>query len=276
MAIIYLNGVFQTNFEGIKRLHQFFVEASQYRDTELYIDFTRLIFLDGNLCALLHSMLYRLSNNNNLIFATDFEYVNSKFDVLVRNGFIPMTGPGGDMKNSTIGLKQFDVKDVDGFVNYIQNDLLAHRGMKLSQEEYEKIFDCIIEIFTNVDLHSKTIHPFFACGQYFPEKNVLKFTMVDIGNGFLPAIQAKTMGNISNSYDAIRWALEERNTTKIDSPGGLGLPTLLDYFKTSTGNMQIITGNTYWSSEFDKSLVKYQKFVNPCVGTMINLLFSYN
>lgn len=272
--IIYLRGIFNTNFEGIDKLYNVYKALSKYTDTKVHLDFTELEFIDGNLCALLSSMLHQLHESNRLTFEADFDYVEKYFNVLCRNGFIPVTS-AGNMPDSTIGLKMFDVTESDKFVDYIENDLLAHWSMKLTKEEMGKIFDCMIEIFTNVELHAKS-KSFYVCGQYFADDNMLKFTMVDRGRGFLPAIKSKTKGEIKSAYDAIKWALKRSNTTKQDAPGGLGLPTLIDYFENSNGSMQIITGNVFWSSENDVKTVNYQNFVNPCVGTMINLLFSYN
>ncbi|PZR24442.1 MAG: hypothetical protein DI539_00250 [Flavobacterium psychrophilum] len=276
MAYIALGGVLKTEFGGVQRLYNFYYEASQYHNEELYIDFKNLLFLDGNLCALFQSILYRLNKHNKLVFTTDFDFIKNKFDVLIRNGFIPLPNENGDNRNSTICLKQFDVAKPDEFIEYIQNDLMSHRGLNLSEEETEKILYCFVEIFSNIELHSKTDEPFFACGQYFPENGVLKFSIVDIGNGFLPAISAKTNQEINTAYDSIIWALKEKNTTKLNAPGGLGLTDLRDYFNQNNGQMQIITGDAFWSTEFDKTTIKYQNFPKQCCGTMINLLFSYN
>lgn len=276
MEFIELSGDLKTEFEGVKKLYDFYEKASQYRDVELYIDFKNLDFLDGNLCALLQSMLYKLNKLNNLRFVADFEFIKENFNVLIRNGFIPLPNSVIDDRKSTIGLRQFDVTKPDDFIEYITNDLMSHRGVKLNEDETERILYCFVEIFSNIELHSKTDEPFFACGQYFPDWGVLKFSIVDIGNGFLPAISAKTNQEINTSFDAIMWALEEKNTTKLDAPGGLGLSDLRKYFNENGGQMQIITGDAYWSSEFDNKSVKFQKFDNPCFGTMINLLFSYN
>ena len=276
MAYIAFSGVFKTEFGGIQKLYNFYYQASQYFNDELYIDFKGLIFLDGNLCALFQSMLYRLNKHNKLLFTTDYEFIKNKFDVLIRNGFIPLPSENGDDRKSTICLKQFDVTKPDEFIEYIQTDLMNHRGLNLSDEETEKILYCFVEIFSNIELHSKTEEPFFACGQYFPENGLLKFSIVDIGNGFLPAISAKTNQEINTAYDSILWALKKRNTTKLNAPGGLGLTDLRDHFDQNNGQMQIITGDAFWSTEFDKKTVKYQSFPKQCCGTMINLLFSYN
>jgi hypothetical protein len=276
MSAIEISGVLKTEFGGIKKLYEFYNEALKYYDTKIYIDLKNLYFLDGNLCALLQSMLYRLNILNKLVFVADFEFIKENFNVLIRNGFISLDESFIDDRKSTIGLRQFDVKKPDEFIEYIKNDLMNHRGLNLTEEMTERILYCFIEIFSNIELHSKTDEPFFACGQFFPENGTLKFSIVDIGNGFLPAISAKTNQVVNTSYDSILWALEERNTTKLDAPGGLGLTELRDYFNRNGGQLQIITGDAFWSSEFDGNSVKYQSFLNPCFGTMINLVFSYN
>ena len=100
--------------------------------------------------------------------------------------------------------------------------------------------------------------------------------MVDLGVGFLPAINVKTNGTVNNSYDAILWALIKRNTTKTNSPGGLGLSDLYRFLKDSNGNLQIITGDTFWSIDLEQTLLKKFSFPNPFVGSILNLVFKYN
>lgn len=276
MVRIVISGVYKTEYFGIQKLYDFYYEALQYHNVDIFLDFSGLRFLDGNLCALLQSMLYKLHKSNNVKFTTDFDHVYSKFDVLIRNGFIPHETVGVDNRYSTVGLRQFYSTNPDDFISYIQNDLMNHRGLNLSEDVTEKMMYCFIEIFSNIELHSKTSEPFFACGQYFPEQKILKFSIVDIGNGFLPAISAKTNQYIRTSYDAILWALQEKNTTKMDVPGGLGLTDLKNYFGQGNGQLQIVTGDAFWSSNFERHSIKYQNFPKQYCGTMINLLFSYN
>ncbi len=63
-----------------------------------------------------------------------------------------------------------------------------------------------LEVFSNIHLHAHTKDPVFACGQYYPSKNLLKFTLVDLGVGFLEPISNFTKNQINEAEKAILWA----------------------------------------------------------------------
>ncbi len=275
--IIAINGSLYTDFSGIKRLFEFYHKAKDYYNTTIYIDFYHLEWFDANLSAIFGSILSKLSTENNLVFSTDLNFLEDNFNVLFRNGFLNSENVVIDEQKSTISFKNFSPDDKIGFISYLENDLLIHRGMPtLSSDQKEKILDSLIEVFNNIQIHSMSESDFFVCGQYYPIKGVLIFTMVDLGVGFLPAINVKTKGTVNNSYDAILWALVKRNTTKTNSPGGLGLSDLYAFLKESNGNLQIITGDTFWSIDLEQTLLKKFSFPNPYVGSILNLVFKYN
>ncbi len=274
--ILHLSGNLYTDFIGIKRLFEFYHKASVHYDTTIFINFYKLTWFDANLSALFGSMLTKLSKENNLFFSTDLVFLKKYFDVLFRNGFLASKSSIEDEQQSTVSFRSFLPDDKEGFIAYIEHDLLGHRGMpSFSEKEKDSIIDSLIEVYSNIQIHSKSSEPFYVCGQYYPQKGFLAFSMVDLGVGFLPAIKAKTNGLINNSYHAIKWALKRNNTTKIDRPGGIGLTNLTSYFKNSNGNFQIITGDTFWSLKLESKLVKNFNFQTPYTGSILNLFFNY-
>ena len=273
--IVYeLSGNISTNFAGTKKLFEFYKSASDYYNETIYLDFYHLNWFDANLSALFGSILTKLNKENNLVFSTDINYLREHFDVLFRNGFFKNGTKIADEQQSTINYKSISPNDKTGFIDYIENDLLNHRGMpNFSEKEKDEILESLIEVFCNIQIHSKSTEDFYVCGQYYPEKKILTFSMVDIGIGFLPAIKERTENVINNDYDAIKWALKKRNTTK-SSPGGLGLYDLNSYFNRTKGNLQIITGDTFWSTELENAVIKKFTFQTPYVGSILNLFFN--
>ena len=273
--IIKIDGNICTDFTGIKELFNFYHKANEYINTTIFIDFYELSWFDANLSALLGAIIHKLNVENNLTFSTDLVFLESQFDVLFRNGFLNQGAYLDDDRKSTIAYKNFELDDKNGFVSYIQDDLMKHRGFpELSEELYDIIIDSLIELFNNIQIHSKSTFDFFVCGQYYPRQNKLTFTILDLGVGFLPAINKKTNNVIQNNYDAILWSLERKNTTKIGCPGGKGLYDLHQYLLNSGGDMQIITGDIFWSLSLDKTILKKHRFEKPFVGSIINLCFS--
>ncbi|MBD1259813.1 hypothetical protein HZY62_04380 [Maribacter polysiphoniae] len=264
-----------TKFSGIKKLFDFHKEASHYYNDTIYIDFYHLDWFDANLSALFGSILAKLKKENNLNFSTDLKFLEEHFNVLFRNGFLRSEAPIDDLQESTVSFKSFDLNDKGGFVDYVENDLFAHRGMpSLEDDEKDTIMQSLIEVYCNIQEHSKSIEPFYVCGQYYPKQGFLAFSMVDLGVGFLPAIEVKTKGKVNNSYDAIKWALEKRNTTREGAPGGLGLFDLNSYFNRTKGNFQIISGDTFWSLDMENTVLKKFNFPNPYAGSILNLFFK--
>lgn len=254
--VLKLEGNLSTNFAGISKLFQFYHNAAIYTDKIIFIDFYHLQWFDANLSALLGAILDKLHKENNLTFSTDLTFLEEKFDVLFRNGFLNSEKYEIDERQSTVSFYQFDITDEKSFITYIEKELMCHRGMpQLSENQSLAIVDSLTEVFNNIQIHSYSLYDCFVCGQYFPKQKNLVFTMLDLGVGFLPAINKKTKGAISNDYDAVKWALKKSNSTKENSVGGLGLFQLEKYFLDTKGDMQIITGDVFWSISLDNAMM---------------------
>lgn len=195
--------------------------------------------------------------------------------MLFRNGLFIQGDNVKDERDSTIQLKSFDPNAGDDteFIRYIKEDVLNHRGMPNFSESVKMgILQELTEISGNIALHSKTDDPFFVCGQYYPNKGYLVFSIVDLGIGFLPAIKQKTNGKVEDHAQAILWALEKGNTTKKGAPGGLGLYQLKKYCTENNSLMQIVSGDKFWNSESASGFTF--SLGSKFAGSVINLLFS--
>ncbi len=99
----------------------------------------------------------------------------------------------------------------------------------------QEIVRNLFELYCNAITHGKSYN-IFTCGQHYPTKtpSMLDFTIVDVGDTFLDNInhynRVHNRPLIPNGYDAIEWATKEKNSTKIDSLGGLGLSLLLNLY----------------------------------------------
>jgi hypothetical protein len=279
MQEILITDNIETNYSGIKKLLTFYADCSKYTDTTLVLDFYQLQWFDANLCSLLEAMLYKLSKENNLKFATDLNFLNQKFDVFFRNGFIKSDVTIHDTKATTMPAMNFETSNKNGFANYVKNELMAHRGMPaLSVDLKTTVLDDLIEVFCNTHHHANTIDPFFVAGQYFPKHNKLKFTMVDLGDGFLPRINKATKGEIKDSKSAVNWAIKGNSSKLVldKTPGGLGLSGILKYCNQNNGEIEIITGNWFWASTFNNTIFEEGRIFaeHNFKGTIINLTFQ--
>lgn len=281
MTVVQLTDRIDTSYSGYKKLLDFFNTCRDYTNQTIHIDFYNLEWIDANKCALLEAILYKLNKENGLTFATNGEFLKEKFDVLFRNGFIKTDEKVDDTRKSTLPSAHFDCTDKDGFIKYLETELMTHRGMpKLAPELREKIIDDLIEVFCNAHHHANTDDPFFVAGQYYPTAGVLKFTMVDLGDGFLPRIRKATDGQVDKSIDAISWALKG-NSSKLaleNTSGGLGIQGMYKYCKNHQGQLDIITGDGYWSTSHKDTIFEPGRtIIGPTfAGSTINLVFNSN
>jgi len=281
MPTFQLEGKVETNNIGNQKLLDFYNYCKNYSYSTITLDVNHLLWIDANLSALLLAIRHTLAKTNKLKFFIDFACLKGDLNVLIRNGFSNcFTGNSRrfvpeDFRKSTIPLKAFKIDDADSFASYIQGDLLSHRGLETVKfKDKDKVKDSYFEIFDNVGIHSKTTEPIIACGQYFPRNSQLKFTLVDMGQGFLKEIAEFTKRNerIIKTSDAINWAIRG-NSTKKGIGGGIGLNNILNFCLKSDGEIHIITDDCYWYYA-DKKITHFS-ISNHFIGATIHLVFRY-
>src|SRR5690606_24535019 len=131
-----------------------------------------------------------------------------------------------------------------------------------------RLIDAFLELFCNVQKHARTESPIFACGQFYPNMKRLCFTLVDMGVGYFQPIHEFTNRDVKTPSEAIMWALKG-NTTKVGTPGGLGLKEIQKFCTESGSTFVIISGGAYWTN--------FQLFpttVKPFCGTIVNVIFD--
>jgi hypothetical protein len=268
-----------TDYDGVQKLFGVYHACKQQVNKTIELDFSELQWIDGNMCALLGAIVYKLHVENGLIFTAGGVSDGGKFDFLFSNGFLAY--PDGSFKNSddrktTVPFKQFTSNEKDKFCEYINTSLMKHRGMQKmpSSEIKEQIAEDLLEILGNIEYHSKSTDPFFVCGQYYPNLGMLGFTIVDLGVGFLPAIEQKTNGEIKDSINAIKWALKGNSTKGDDCKGGIALRSIRRYCNENGGKMHIISGDAYYGTDLETTMWKGERILTQkFAGSIINLYF---
>lgn len=262
----------ETNHDGYANLVNFYLACKQHTDCKIFIDIRQLEWIDANMSALLHAIIHKLSHDNKIYFSIDTNIITNKFNILYRNGFLYHLNPVNNWTKSAIELSTFSKIDADKFYKYVTQRLLSHDGLRISASDKTELTSAFLEIFTNVELHAETDDPIFACGQYYPKKSKLNFTLLDLGVGYLPKIKAITHGEIQTAKQAIAWALAEGNTTKKKTKGGDGLSDIFKFCKTSKrGHLHIATGDAYWYGNY-RSQLYYE--IPHFEGSFLNLSFD--
>jgi len=263
----------ESDFEGYQDLIDFYHQTEKVFFDEVVVDFSNVFWFEANLCAVLGAILVELKSKLNNI---KFIRLNDKIkNIFLRNDFLSYSSSEKlvNFSQTTIKYRKFDSEDEKYFMHYVNGELLSKSDLpKMTIQLKKKISESIFEIFVNSVSHSETILGIFTCGQYFPTKERIDFTIVDRGIGIKEKIR-KEIGEKMQGDEAIAWALEERNTTrKGDIPGGLGLKLIKEFIKLNEGRIQIVSNDGF--CELSGNEVFQQVFNLTFPGTLVNIRFN--
>ena len=145
----------------------------------------------------------------------------------------------------------------------------------MSSRLKKKFFQSLFEIFQNAAIHSQSKSGIFTCGQFFPNKKRVDFTIADAGIGFRQNVRRYLRDNKISSCKAIEWALQEGHTTKTGKyPGGLGLKLIKDFIRFNQGKIQIVS--RYGFYEFTHAGESLKKMGHDFPGSCVNIEINTN
>ncbi|MEP2771666.1 MAG: hypothetical protein ABJH05_05935 [Fulvivirga sp.] len=263
-----------TSHFGYNAIMKFYAFCKPHKYKKIELNLWGIEMLEANLSALLISLIDKLREENKIFI---YCQIPNHLSILNRNCFAKLLYKSDDdpfdNRESTIKLYRFHPSKDDEFVKYLNKDFFNHRGLSnLNGITIKNLKTAFQEIFVNVELHAKTDR-LYTCGQYFPAKNVLKFTLIDMGVGFLHRIKEFTKGQITKDVEAIEWATKPKNSTKdkMFGPGGYGLQDIIEYCQNNNGSIHIVSGSGYWTMS-GKLHMRYP--INVAFpGSMIHLIF---
>lgn len=265
----------KSDLDGYRKLIDIHHQLKNCAFENIKLDFTETQWLDANLFALFGAFLYELKSFNTVTF------VNLSIDlkkVMVRSGFIRNDKTQvSETYKTAIQYKKFKTDEEQLFCNYIEKELLKRTELpQMSSLLKKKILQKLIEVFDNAHQHSQCDFV-FTSGQFFPTKNKLSFTIVDIGKTIQENVEVFLKQKIC-ATDAIEWAVDDGNTTRPKSqgiPGGLGLTLIRSFLKMNKGKVQILSGCGLWEQKTNGNVFKSEVEV-PLNGTVVNLEFNLN
>ena len=256
--------------DGFSTLVQIAADTRSCDFETIDIDMSRTEWLDADMCAPLGAIFYRLRRDLNTV---NLRQVGPKIvDVLSKNGFLSHYGQERipDDWGTTISYQRFDVTDDRFFAGYIEQEFIHREEIPpMSRGLLKKFRESIFEIFSNAVQHSETELGIFSCGQFFPRRNTLHFTVADLGIGMRQSIIRHKNLNLPPE-DAIDWATRGNNTTKRGTvPGGLGLKLLREFIDLNGGSIQIVSDAGYWLRQRGETLAVGLN--NAFDGTVVSL-----
>jgi hypothetical protein len=267
----------RTDYNGYLEFVRLYHNLKEYENADIIIDFSCVKWFEANLCAILGAIEAILKAKNvNVTYENLSPGINN---ILCRNGFIgnyPIFNR--DCSTDTVvTFQRFEPHQDSAFNEYILRELLSKSDFPRHSELLGKrISESIFEIFENARTHGKCdyIH---TCGQYYPRKTParLDITIVDIGKTIHKNVNDYLSSKLQafSASEAIAWAVEYGNTTKINRTGGLGLSLILEFIQKNDGVIQIISSNGMW--EYKKKNIKMHLLPYPFPGTIVNIEFNF-
>lgn len=272
---IYMKNL-QTSLRSHNELARICEEINSFSGEHLVLDFKRVDFVSANQFAVLGCILsdFQIKNRHTQISIAN---MNERLTSIIRvNGFnihISWTSLP-DRYNTSIPYKIFNVSQIDEFEKYITIKLFNRSDIpKMSSGVKECMIDNVLEIFNNVKEHTNA-ERLYTCGQYFPKKKLLYFTVVDSGETIPYNVTHffQDHGLILNGF-SVNWAIQSGNSTRrSDSPGGLGLYLLSDFIRMNEGELFIVSGNESFEQTKRGTRCKYLE--HTFSGTIVTMGFN--
>ncbi|MCH7624241.1 MAG: ATP-binding protein [Nitrospinae bacterium] len=260
-----------SNYQGFAKLADIYQQVGSCQFVDIKLDFQSTTWFDANMLAMLGAIIDSSWTN-------DFEIINLKpeQEKIFRKTRYSYFGSQSlpDKYQTTVEYRKSKVSEIASFNGYLEKKLLSHSELpNISPLLKKKIKGSILEIFNNARTHGKCEFV-FSCGQYYPRKGRLDFTIVDIGRTIRKNVRDYINKKISGKK-ALEWAVQENTTTRTDNiPGGLGYTLIRDFLSKNKGKIQVVSADGYWYESGGRSesrtLDSYFK------GTAVNLGFNVN
>jgi hypothetical protein len=258
-----------TSFESYQQLINLYNENKDNWFETIEISFQQ--WFAANLSSAIGGILDKLLGDLNTIH---FNKIPPKIQTIIqKNNFLSHFDYQriDDINNTTI--RYLKLKPTDGrfFHGYVVKELLNRPELpKMSSALKKKIAESIYEIFVNAQLHSESDF-IYTCGQFFPTKHTIEFTITDTGIGFKNRVNNRFETNLS-SVQAIEWAMIDGHSTKQDISGGIGLAILREFVSINKGKIQIISDDGFY--QMDSNGLQTRLFSGSFPGTIINMQFK--
>jgi hypothetical protein len=264
----------RTNKEGFNSLAEVAKKVGKLLFDKIELDLSFCSFFDANMTAPFYAVLSHFYENLNDITLTNIPQKTES--ILSKNQFLAQFDRPVivDTYQTTIPFKKFKNGAGEQFSEYLSLHMDGHGIPKMSPVLTKKFRQSLFEIFQNAAYHSQSDAGIFVCGQFYPNKHKLDFTIADAGIGIRDNVRRFLNFNIS-SRQAIQWALKEGHSTRSgNQPGGIGLKLIKDFIEINKGKIQIASRFGFY--EFSPGGEIIEKMENDFNGTCINIEINTN
>lgn len=271
----------QNNTDTYVTLIKSYHNLNSEDEKTILLDFSKTTFISANLFALLGCCLDSTCNQHkHKIFISG---LHPKIKTVIRkNGFYRYFDMDSlpDIHRSTIKYTIFKstTEHLAEFEKYLLLNVFTHANNphfpSMSSNCQDRIADNFLEIFNNVIDHANS-NNIYVCGQLFPKKARLCFTIVDIGNTIHDNVSTYlSENNLPIPQNTLEWAIQRGNSTKKNVPGGLGFSLLIDFLEANSGGFTIISGNEIY--ELNNRKKRFNNIDVPFPGTIVTITINLN
>jgi hypothetical protein len=263
-------GSIKSDFNGFDSISDIAEKTKTLYFDSIDLNFTNCSFFEANMVAPLYTVVANLRDNINDV--SILSVPPAVYTILKKNKFLTVFNLPEliDINQTTLPFKIFKLNSGDQFNDYLETYMKGKGIPEMSEALNKHFLQNLFEIFLNASIHSKSKSGVFVCGQFFPQKHRLDFTIADAGVGIRENVRRYTGDAKLDSCESIKWALTEGHTTKTGNhPGGLGLKLIKDFIQKNNGKLQIISRYGYY--EFLSNGETFQKMNNDFPGTCINI-----
>ena len=258
-----------SNREGFESLSELAKATEGLFADRLQLDMS--CFFDANMAAALGAILARVTDDFNTVEIVALH--PSVERELRENQFMTHFGyePLDDTDRTTMPYRRLRLTDEGEFEEYIHWQL-SGRGIPRMSEKANRVFkQKVFEVYQNAVFHSESELGVFVCGQLFPQKNRLDFTIADVGIGIRDAVRRFFNNSDIHSLPALKWALQGKHTTKRDHPGGLGLDFLQQFARLNQGKIQIASRFAFFELDGSRGEKTFEKMKADFPGTAVTI-----
>ncbi|MCO6428555.1 ATP-binding protein [Nitrosomonas communis] len=263
-------GTIRSNCSGFNAIADVAVKTKDVWFDSIELDLSSCSFFEANMAAPLYAVISRLRDDLNDVSISNLP--SGVSTILRKNKFLSVFNQPEltDTNQTTLPFKILKLTAGDQFNDYLDT-YMRGRGIPTMSEALTKRFrQSLFEIFLNATIHSQSKAGIFVCGQFYPNKHRLDFTIADAGVGIRENVRQYTKMPKLNSCKAIEWAMAEGNTTKTgNQPGGLGLKLIKDFIQINGGKIQVVSRFGYY--EFSANGEFVRKMDNDFPGTCVNI-----
>lgn len=270
-VVLTLGRNIEANAAGFADLAALHASLSGFEDQDIVVWFLGDFFA-ADMSGVLGAVLDLASHRNRVALKVENWKVEG---ALRRNGFMCHFGRPRlpDNYRSSIDYRVFDIRNRHDFRAYVDTHVITRPELPaMSSNVRARILRSIYEIYGNAVDHSESAR-LFTCGQTFPNLGHLDVTFVDVGIGFRERLR-RSKGIDLGGTGAIRWALEEGNTTRTGPrPGGIGLKDLVTFISMNRGRLTLASDSGYiqWDPKAGESVTTLE---TPFPGSVVSLRFN--